>query len=211
MTHDSNLVTLDYYDNNAEALSKKYESADMKVFHDFLIDTFSGSKIILELGGGTGRDSSFLTSKGYQVVYSDGSSNMVSLAKKIHPELHAHLKISFPEDLFQIPTDSYDGIFSVASLMHIPENKLTVCFQEIRRILKPDGSLCFSVCIKRPELNGNGMDLNNRFFLLKPKSWWEGICVQQGYNLVDSFVSSDGIGRENVQWLNVRVVKCQEF
>lgn len=51
-------------------------------------------------------------------------------------------KVEFIRDTIedaQLPADSYDRVFAVSALEHIPEKKVLSILQEVRRILKPGG------------------------------------------------------------------------
>ena len=83
--------TLNYYETYSKNLSFRYENADVIEVQQLLLTTFEKKAKLLEIGCGSGRDASFMTKKGFDVIAIDGSKNMIDEAKEIHPELSAKL------------------------------------------------------------------------------------------------------------------------
>jgi len=74
---------------------------------------------ILELGGGTGEDASFLAGVGYRVLLTDPSPTMVELAKSKLSPLGSHAQLVAGEDLEDFAVrrlseggELFDGVFS---------------------------------------------------------------------------------------------------
>lgn len=79
--------TVNYYEQNANSLINRYESADVSEVQELLLKTFEQNSELLEIGCGSGRDASFMIKNNYDVTAVDGSKNMIYEARKIHPEL----------------------------------------------------------------------------------------------------------------------------
>ena len=84
-----------------------------------LLQEFPENGHILELGGGTGEDASFLAGVGYQVLLTDPSPTMVELAKSKLSPLGSHAQLVAGEDLEDFAVrrlseggEPFDGAFS---------------------------------------------------------------------------------------------------
>lgn len=89
---------------------------------------------ILDLGCGSGRDSKYFLSKGYEVVSVDGSIKMCYLATKyLGKEVR---NITFNELDY---VDEFDAVWACASLLHVESNKMIEVMVRIRNALKKNG------------------------------------------------------------------------
>lgn len=94
---------------------------------------------ILDLGCGSGRDSAYFLSCGFDVTSLDASCEMCGLAS-IHTGQDV-LHLSYEEMDFN---DVFDGIWACASLVHIPSDKIDGILQIIINGLKINGILYMS-------------------------------------------------------------------
>src|SRR6056297_2714549 len=83
--------TLNYYEQHAETLAQRYESAAVTDLHRRLLETFSSGSQLLEVGCGSGREAALLFSQGFDVKGIDPSSAMINRALSFHPELKGRL------------------------------------------------------------------------------------------------------------------------
>ena len=121
-------------------------SAQRRAVRDALLNQFPAKGRILELGGGTGQDASFLAMQGFQVVLTDPSPAMVSIARaKLAPHGgQAVVASAEGMDDFAIRQLStgeprFDGAFSnFAPLNCVPD--LTQTALGLARLLKPGAS-----------------------------------------------------------------------
>ncbi|MEA1922340.1 MAG: class I SAM-dependent methyltransferase [Pseudomonadota bacterium] len=112
-------LTQNYYNTHAESLVSRYEQAEMSTTHEKMAEFFNRGDRLLECGAGSGRDALFLLRKGMDVTALDGSPEMVSEALRLHPELAGRMEIrQVPEELKKIAPGSFDGLFSIATIMH---------------------------------------------------------------------------------------------
>ena len=93
-----------------------------------------GKQTVLEIGAGTGTDSKFLQDHGLQVIATDLSADMVKLCqqKGLTAYVMDFLGLDFPDC-------SFDAIYSVNSLLHVPTDSLPTVLQKIQGLLKPTG------------------------------------------------------------------------
>lgn len=89
---------------------------------------------LLELGAGPGKDSLFFKEQGLVTFSTDISPEMVRLCQE--KGLDAEV-MSFAE--LDIPDNSFDAIWALNCLLHVPKKELKGVLKEIKRVLKPSG------------------------------------------------------------------------
>lgn len=98
---------------------------------------------VLDLGCGNGRLYPIMKDKGAQYIGVDNSEGLISIAKRKHPE--ASFQVA---DALKLPfkDNSFDKIYAIAVLHHIPSKELREQFlKQARRVLKPNGLLIITV------------------------------------------------------------------
>jgi cyclopropane fatty-acyl-phospholipid synthase-like methyltransferase len=199
--------TLSYYEENASKLSKRYESADVSNIHQTLLKTFPTNSKLLDIGCGSGRDASFMLKQGYSLTAIDGSQKMVDEAKKIHPALEPHLfTMQLPHGLDFEP-NSFNGVYSIATLMHLRQEEIYKTIQNIHTLLKPKGRFLFSVSIERDDTDQNSRDPHQRLFTSFSQREWITICKNYGLHHLHTKVTVDGLNRKGIVWLTCVVEK----
>jgi len=196
--------TISYYDQNAETLAQRYESADVTDLHRRLLETFTPGSQLLEVGCGSGRETAFLFSQGFDVQGIDPSSAMINRALSFHPVLKGRLfRGAVPNEILPpiLEDGHYNGIYAVASLMHLSEMQLYPTFEIFYKLLKQEGRLLFSVPLSRPDLDESGYDEKGRYFLLLSQDDWINKAESAGFHTVNSTTNGDGMGRESITWL----------
>lgn len=124
----------DYYNKNAQ----KY-AENSRVVHPEILDVFL-SRIkkgkILDLGCGTGQDSEYFASKGYEVLGVDISEGMLEIARSLSD---LEFVLQDMTDL-HFENDSFVGVWASSSLFtHVDADKRKLVLHRISRILKPKG------------------------------------------------------------------------
>lgn len=91
-------------------------------------------KSLLEIGAGHGRDSKFFQENGFQVTCIDLSPEMVKLCqqKGLNARLMDMIDLDFPDH-------SFDAVYSLNSLLHLPKKELPTVLQNIKSVLKANG------------------------------------------------------------------------
>lgn len=198
--------TLNFYETDSKNLSFRYENADVSEIQELLFKTFEKNSKLLEIGCGSGRDASFMTKKGFEVIAIDGSKNMIDEAKKIHLELSNKLfHKTLPNNLeFDI---KFDGIYSIATLMHLSKDDLMKSILKIYDLLNPTGKFLISVSLFRDDINENGFDKNGRFFLILSFEEWINIFENSGFKILKTKTNNDGLDRTGIEWLTMVVEK----
>jgi ubiquinone/menaquinone biosynthesis C-methylase UbiE len=130
---------VDIYDTISDSYAKQYTDDSSDKPH---IDTFLAKlppkSIILDAGCGVGQTVSYMTKKGFVVTGIDLSVKMLSIARKKYPgclfQKMDMLHIDFPQE-------SFDGILSSYSLIHIPENHVPGVLSNFYQMLKKGGRI----------------------------------------------------------------------
>jgi cyclopropane fatty-acyl-phospholipid synthase-like methyltransferase len=195
-------TTLAYYTAHWEDLVQRYESADVTELQALLAASFSPGARLLELGCGSGRDAAFMLANGFDVIASDAVQEMIDAAAACHPALAGRLcRICLPLDLTP-SLGPFDGVYAVATLMHLTRPAIQDVFSGIRRVLVPEGRLFFSVPLHRNDVAADELDAKGRRFTAMTRTAWTGICRHTGFDVIALTISSDGLGRESFAWLN---------
>ncbi|WP_203730734.1 class I SAM-dependent methyltransferase [Paractinoplanes durhamensis] len=122
------------YDGHAawrDGLSKEpWKVAERQAFRDRLEP---GSRL-LEVGAGPGQDSAWFRAEGMSVVAADLSPAMVELcrAKGIDAYVKDLLHLDFP-------AESFDVVFAMNCLLHVPNEDLPAALAAIRDVVRPGG------------------------------------------------------------------------
>ena len=199
-------TTITYYTTHVKDLIRRYEAADVSALHTLLAQSFPSGARLLELGCGSGRDAAFMLKNGFDVTASDGVQEMIEATAACHPALAGRLRrIRLPEDLTPA-LGVFDGVYAVATLMHLNRPTIQEVFSRICRILVPGGRLFFSVPQSRDDVAADEFDAKGRRFTTLTRSEWTGICRRAGFDILTSFTTSDGLGRKTFAWLNCLAV-----
>ena len=91
-------------------------------------------RTLLELGAGPGRDSKFFQDNGLAVVCTDLSPAMVELCRQ--KGLAAHV-MDFGN--LQLPAGSFDAVYALNCLLHLPKHELPPVLRTIETLLTPNG------------------------------------------------------------------------
>jgi len=99
-----------------------------------------GKKTILELGSGAGLDAKFFQDKGFDVLATDLSSEMIKMCRK--RGLDAKVV-----DLYDLSSlkKKYDGVFSMNVLLHVPSKDLEEILNNITGTLNKEGIFFYGV------------------------------------------------------------------
>ena len=97
----------------------------------------AGARTLLEVGAGAGKDALFFRERGLDVTCTDLSPAMVALcrAKGLRAEVRDVLHLG-------LPPASFDAVYTLNCLLHVPKRALPAALGAIRAVLRP-GGLCF--------------------------------------------------------------------
>ncbi len=124
------------YDQDAGERDKKEKSLwKQQARENFLrLLRHEGKNSLLEIGAGTGADSLYFHNNGLQVIATDLSAEMVRLCRQKKLEAYAcdFLNLGFA-------AESFDVVYGINCLLHVPKSELTAVLQAIHFVLKSDG------------------------------------------------------------------------
>ena len=142
-------LTIQSYDLHAGDFSDKFKKLmDFKRRPEFghFIDLLNG-KNILDLGCGSGDHSVFFKEKGLDVTSVDLSDGMIEICKKKGLRV---LKMDI--EVLDFSPNSFNGIWAVTSLLHVPKSKLKTVIERLSLILANLGIIY--VCVKEGQGEG---------------------------------------------------------
>jgi len=94
----------------------------------------SGVVSLLEVGAGTGQDAAFFASRGLEVLATDLTEENVAACRR----KGIRAEVMDACDL-KLPAASFDAVYSLNCLLHLPKAEFPVGLDNIKRVLKPGG------------------------------------------------------------------------
>lgn len=121
-----------------------------------------GKTRLLEIGAGTGQDSVYFAETGLDVVATDLTPEMVAFCRE--KGLDARVMDALNLDL---PDASFDAVWSINCLLHVPNADMPDALAEIARVMHPEG--LFFLGVYGGDGRTEGVDANDwhdppRFF-----------------------------------------------
>lgn len=194
MPDDVISATIKTYDEIAEKYYKRYFNYDESYLMDFFIKNLNGKKI-LDVGSGPGRDAMILSEKGFDVIGIDLSSAFITMGKKNAPKA-MFMKMDMRK--LEFSDGTFDGVWAIASFLHIPKDQAKQTLLELKRVLKKDGMLLIAV----KEGSGEGFDENKkfpRFFSYYTTEELNALLESCGFTIMRNARKAT----ENVMWISV--------
>lgn len=162
------------YDRLAEEYARRIANElEHKPLDRGLLDRFArataGRGEICDIGCGPGHVARYLHHAGASVFGLDLSPGMVEQARKLNP--HIPFRVGNMMAL-EIAADTLAGVVAFYAIVNIPRQSLPLVFQEIKRVLRPDGLLLLAFhvgdeVLHEDELWGQKISMG---FLLFPTS-----------------------------------------
>lgn len=111
---------------------EEWKAAERALFLSMLKN--EGKRSLLEVGAGHGRDSKFFQDNGFHVTCIDLSPEMVRLCqqKGLDARLMDMIDLEFPDH-------SFDAVYALNSLLHVPKEELPTVLQNVHRVLRAEG------------------------------------------------------------------------
>ena len=191
-------LNMNYYKEHAKDFIEGTINCDMSVQYDFFLKYLKkDSKKIMDLGFGSGRDSLYFKSKGYDICAIDPTKEFCENAKKLglnDVRCLTAQDINFNEE--------FDGIWACASLLHVPSNELNEVFKRCSKALKQNGIMYCS--FKYGEYEGIR---NGRYFTDLNEERFKEYILKTGLKIVDTLITKDVRPDREESWLNVILKK----
>lgn len=194
--------TIDYYNSNAAQYFCNTVNVDMSECCDrFLKYVVPGGRII-DIGAGSGRDIKYFKDRGYVVEGIDASEEMCRLAA-----VYSGTEVTCERIQDWHPQEKYDGIWANASLLHLAFDEIEEFVCRASDYLKPNG--VFYISMKKGIQTG--CDNNGRFFTdFSEEKVQQIVSKSTAFNVADSWETGDGLSREEFQWINLILKKCDK-
>ena len=187
--------TINYYNSNAKDFVSRTVSVDLEFNHKKFIDRLPERALILDFGCGSGRDTKYFISKGYQVDAVDGSIELCKLASEYTGIKVKHMLFN---ELAQV--GMYDGIWACSSILHLPLDELKEVMRKMVIALKNNGTIYTS--FKYGTFEG---ERNGRYFTDMTEATFAGFIKQiENVTIEEQWISLDvRPERGDEKWLNL--------
>ena len=193
--------TLSYYNKKAKEFVSDTVDVTFTEIQDIFLDYIPVGGKILDFGCGSGRDTKYFLSKGYDVDAIDGSVELCKIASE-------YTGIAVKQMLFEEldAIEEYDGIWACASILHVAKNQLPDIIQKIATATKKNGTVYLS--FKYGDFEGVK---NGRYFTYLTEESFEDIVHNIPTLMIDKlWITTDvRAGRGDEQWLNL-ILKKQD-
>ncbi|BBA35371.1 methyltransferase type 11 [Methylocaldum marinum] len=136
------VLTIKTYNKEAEKISNQHDRLAPKRLYELVLKFFIPNRKTLDIGCGSGRDTAWLATNGFDAMGIDASFGMLEQARKRYPEL-TFQQIALP-DLAGVSDGSYSNVLCSAVLMHLEHGSLKAAVKNILRILSQGGILLLS-------------------------------------------------------------------
>ena len=133
------MSSIGFYDRNAEDFFQRTLNADMALGYAAFLALVPPGGHILDAGCGSGRDSLAFLKLGFEVTAMEASETLATLARA-HTGLPIEV-LTFDQITW---TDTFDGVWASASLLHVPRVDLPNAIGRLRDALVPRGILWMS-------------------------------------------------------------------
>lgn len=189
-----------YYNTNTQEFFDNTFDVDMTLIYSRFEKYLKKEVKILDAGCGSGRDTKYFLSQGYNVIAIDGSEEMVKCAGDftgIDVEQQFFQDISYQNE--------FDGIWSCASLLHVPKNNIQTVFNKFINALKTDGIWYMSF-----KYGENERTKDNRLFNDYTEESLSNLVGQyKQLEIVELWLTDDRRPDRDDKWVNALVKKIK--
>lgn len=183
-----------YYEENGETFFKNTIKVDMSNIYIKFEKHLKDGNNILDLGCGSGRDTEYFLKRGYKVLPTDYSDEMVRIATK---QLG---KKVIKEDMRKMNyKNQFHGIWACASILHIKKDEIPEVLKRCYQALKKDGILYMSFKYGHREISVDGRHFSN----FTQSSIIEMIKRLNIFEIKEIFQTKDIREKNNTLWINI--------
>ena len=133
-------LTIQYYNKHADEFVSRTVDIDMSELYPKFTNLLPSGGCILDAGCGSGRDSRYFLSQGFEVVAIDASEEMVKCASKLMGQSAVQMK--FEDVTF---SNEFDGIWACASLLHVKKENFVSTLNILSNALITSGVIYVSL------------------------------------------------------------------
>ena len=151
---------VDYYNDTSELWAKQwYKDDSMLPFLKECKELLDNKVDVLDLGCNTGFETMRMKSIGLNPVGLDFSPKCIEIAKEKNPDIK-FVCDNMLNDLTYL--GKFDAVISIASIIHIREDNLELCFKRIYDVLNDNGYLFMVVRAEEGKLDASYQTINNQ-------------------------------------------------
>ena len=191
--------TIKYYNLESKTFTNTTQSVDFEDTQKRFLSKLPPTSHLLDFGCGSGRDTKYFLTRGYNVDAIDGSVEMCKIAAE-------YTNIPVTQMLFQQleEQEKYDGIWACASILHLPLQDIETVLHKMSRALKSFGIIYTS--FKYGTFEG---ERNGRYFTDMTEETFAVLLKRiPTLTLEEQWISSDvRPGRGDEKWLNLILQK----
>jgi ubiquinone/menaquinone biosynthesis C-methylase UbiE len=194
MNKDWKEITKKNYNLHAKSFAeyaKIYRGGFEKKIEQFSKQFKKGSRI-LDIGCGSGRDAKYFSDKGFEVVGIDLSEELI----KICQETSKGTFMLMDFEKIEFPDHSFDGVWAIASLVHVPKKNLSKALRKIKKIIKKNGHIfaTFRFGDKEVILKDLRGDVElERFYSYFQTHELKEIFTKEGFKNIETEVNQDWV------------------
>jgi len=199
---DYNKITIETYNETAKEYAEKVKGLTPTIEFEKFVNYVSSGKI-LDIGCGSGVCVRNLQERGFQVYKIDLAEELLKISEKESPNSKFYKmdmrKLNFENNYF-------DGIWHVASLLHLEKRDIPIALSEANRVLKFNGIIYVSV--KKGE--GGGLEKDERYnnklkyYAYYQPSEIEKLLINANFEILENYhVTYDDSYRNAHPWINL--------
>lgn len=186
-------MTIKYYNDNAASFFAGTVDIDMSELHNKLISYLPEGALILDAGCGSGRDSLAFQELGFAVEAFDASEELIKKAREL-----SGIEVQLKQFHEVNEINKFDGIWTCASLLHLPRTELESSMRLLSNALKPYGVwyLSFKYGTTEREIDG-------RHFTDMDECLLQKLVTSIGdLSVIEMWISMDKRPDRDEKWLN---------
>ena len=187
-----------------------------KIYHEYTknqiiqfqltkFESFLSGKKVLDAGCGPGRDSDYFVEDGFDGMGIDASEEFIKIAKK--EVKNAKFKVMDFRKL-DLKDNSFDGIWAMASLVHVDRKDILKVLKGFYKVLSLDGILYISVKEGEgdEEIRQEKYSNEPRHFFYYTENEFKEYLEKVGFSILESEVNQLENG---TKWLEIYAKKSQ--
>lgn len=149
----------EFYDDTVDMWADEwYENLTMLPFLEKVKETLGENAKVLDLGCNCGYETKRMKDLSLNPVGLDFSEKSIKLAQEKNPDIE-FICDDMLNDLTYL--GKFDGVVAIASIIHIPVEKLEICFKRIYDVLIDKGYLFMVVRAEEGKLEASYREINN--------------------------------------------------
>ncbi|RKJ46081.1 class I SAM-dependent methyltransferase [bacterium 1XD8-76] len=187
--------TINYYNQNAARFAAETAHVNFESTQRRFTEKLHENAVILDFGCGSGRDTKYFISQGYQVGAVDGSIELCRVASEY---TGVKVKNMLFHELAEV--EKYDGIWACSSILHLSLHELADVMRKMITALK-DGGIIYT-SFKYGNYAG---ERNGRYFTdMTEEAFADFLRMFENVKIEEQWITSDvRPGRGEEKWLNL--------